>query len=80
MYFVSPEENLPITGKSNKVVALPDGSTITATHTTKLPFTALTNDAQRVHVLLGLQPNSLVSIGKLANAGYNLVFHPARKE
>ena len=45
LHFVSPEENLPITGKSNKIVALPDGSTITATHTTELSFTDLTDDA-----------------------------------
>ncbi len=76
-HFVCPEENLPITGKSNKDVALPNGSTINATHTTELPLNALTSNAQKAHVLPGLQPNSLVSIGKLTNAGYKTVFHPA---
>ena len=45
LHFVNPKENLPITGKANKTVALPDGSTIAATHTTELPFIELTNDA-----------------------------------
>ena len=45
--FVNPKENLPITGKSNKKVALPDGSTIAATHTTESSFTELTDDAQK---------------------------------
>ncbi len=77
-HFVCPEENLPIAGKSNKIVTLPNGSTITATHTTELPFNALTNKAHNTYALPGLQPNSLVSVGKLANAGYTTVFHPAQ--
>jgi hypothetical protein len=76
LHFISPEENLPITGKLNKVVALLNGSTINAMHTTELPLHALTSDARKAHVLPGLRPNSLVSIGKLANAGYTTVFHP----
>jgi hypothetical protein len=49
------------------------------THTTDLPFDALTNDAWKAHVLPGLRPNSLFSIGKLADAGYTTIFHPARR-
>ena len=44
-HFVNPKENLSITGKSNKTVTLPDGSTIAAIHTTEFSFTELTNDA-----------------------------------
>jgi hypothetical protein len=76
-HFVSPEENLQIMGKPNKVVALPNGLTINAMHTTELPLNALTSNARKAHVLPGLQPNSLVSVGKLADAGYTTVFHPA---
>jgi hypothetical protein len=48
-------------------------------HTTDLPFNALTNDARKTHVLLGLRPNSVVSVGKLADAGYTTIFHPAER-
>ena len=74
--FVLPEENLPITGPSNKVVALPDGSTKQATHTAILPFKSLSIEARKADVLPGLRPNSLVSIGKLADADYTTIFHP----
>jgi hypothetical protein len=39
--FVWWEENLPITRLSSKVVNLPNGSMIQATHTTMLPFESL---------------------------------------
>ena len=74
--FVQPEENLPITGPSNKVVALPDGSTKQATHTAIIPFELLSDDARKADVLPGLRPNSLISVGKLADADYTTIFHP----
>ena len=74
--FVRPEENLTITGPSNKVVALPDGSTKQATHTAILPFESLSDDARKADVLPGLRPNSLISVGKLADADYTTIFHP----
>jgi hypothetical protein len=75
--FVCPDKNLPVTGVSNKVVPMANRSTINATHTTDLPFDALTNDARKAHVLSWLRPNSLVSVGKLADKGYATIFHPA---
>jgi hypothetical protein len=74
--FVQPEENLPFTGLSSKVVNLPNGSTIQATHTTTLSFKALSTEVRKADVLPGLQPNSLVSVGKFANADYTTIFHP----
>ena len=74
--FVWPEENLILTGFSDKIVALPDGSTKRATHTAILPFDALSDEAKKADVLPGLRPNSLVSVGKLADADYTTVFHP----
>ncbi len=76
-HFVRPDKNLPVTDVSKKAVALANGSKINATHTTDLPFDALTNDAWKAHVLPGLRPNSLVSVGKLADAGYTTIIHPA---
>jgi hypothetical protein len=78
-HFVRPDKNLPVTGVSNKVVALANRSKINATHTTDLPFNALTNDARKAHVLPGLRPNSLISVGKLADAGCTTIFYPARQ-
>jgi hypothetical protein len=77
--FVRPEENLPITGLSSKVVNLPNGSTIQATHTTVLPLESLSTEARKADVLLELQPNSLVSVGKFANVDYTTIFHPYRE-
>ena len=74
--FVRPEEGLPITGTSSKTVRLPDGSTIQATHTTMLPFDSIADKARKADVLPSLHPNSLVSIGKLADADYTTIFHP----
>jgi hypothetical protein len=48
---VWPEENLPITGLSSKVVNLPDGSAIQATHTTMLPFKSLSDEARKSDVI-----------------------------
>ncbi len=77
--FVWPEENLPITGLSSKVVNLPNGSAIQATHTTILPFESLSDEARKADILPGLRPNSLISVGKIADADYTTIFHP-RKE
>ena len=74
--FVRPEENLPITGPSHKVVHLPNGASIHATHTTMLPFYSLSDKARIADVLPDLRPNSLVSVGKLADADYTTIFHP----
>ena len=74
--FVWPEENLPITELSSKVVNLPNRSGIQATHTTMLPFESLSTEARKADVLPGLQPNSLVSVGKFGDADYTTIFHP----
>jgi hypothetical protein len=75
-HFVRLEEKLPTTGTSQKVVMLPDGSSIQATHTTLLPFEELSLQARKADVLPGLRPNSLISVGKLADANYTTIFHP----
>ncbi len=73
---VRTEENLPITGPLSKVVYLPYGSSIQATHSTMLPFDSLLPKARIADILPGLRPNSLVSVGKLADANYTTIFHP----
>jgi hypothetical protein len=49
---------------------------IQATHTTTLPFKSLSTEARKTDTLPGLQPNSLVSVGKFADADYTTLFHP----
>ncbi len=79
LHFVWQEENLRCTGMSDKIVALPNGQTIKATHTVDLPFANLSSEARNAHLLPQLATNSLVSIPKLADAGYTAIFHPGNK-
>jgi len=72
-HFMRLDENLPITGVSSKVVALPNAATIKATHTTNLPFESLSDAARKADVLPGLRQNSLVSVGKLADENYTTI-------
>ncbi len=58
------------------MVHLPNGTLIKATHTTMLPFDSLLHSARVADVLLGLKTNTLISVGKLAEANYTTVFHP----
>jgi hypothetical protein len=75
-HFVRPAENFTKTGTSNKVVTLPNGEKIKASHTVHLPFDMLSDAARQAHVLPNLRTNLLVSVPKLADAGYTTIFHP----
>jgi hypothetical protein len=57
-------------------VTFPNGESIRATHAVDLPFEQLSLGARHAHVLPHLTMHSLVSIPKLADAGYTMVFHP----
>jgi hypothetical protein len=75
-HFMQPEENLPDTGPSEKVVMFHNDATIKALHTTNLPFESLSAKARRADVLPVLKQNSLVGVGKFANANYTTIFYP----
>ena len=75
-HFMRPEENLPNTGPSEKVVMLSNGDAITASHTTNLPFDSLLAKARTADVLPALKQNSLISVGKFSDANYTTIFHP----
>ncbi len=75
-HFMQAEENLPHTGILTKVVFLPNGKQIKASHTTELPFPSLSAKARRAEVFPGLRQNSLLSVSKFSDAGYTTVFHP----
>ena len=57
-------------------VILPNGKLIKATHTVDLPFECLHPRARHAHVLPRLKTHLLISVPKLADAGYTTVFHP----
>ena len=44
-----------------------------------LPFESLSTKARKADILPVLQPNSVVSVGKFANADYTTIFHPSRE-
>lgn len=75
LHFMQPEENIPNTGPSEKVVVLPNGDVIKTSHTTYLPFNSLLAKVRRADVLPMLKQNSLVSVGKLMMQVTRL-FHP----
>ena len=69
--FMRPQDGAIHTGeKSTKRVSMPDGRAIQASEKALLPWNKLRHDASKCDILPGLQHNSLVSVGKLADAGY----------
>ena len=56
-------------------VALPDGSTIQSTHTAELDLLPLPKSARTAHLFPALTNTSLLSIGKLADAGCTATFN-----
>jgi hypothetical protein len=79
LHFVWQPNQLPKMEESDKIVTLPNGEMIAATHTVNLPFQSLSKAVQKAHVLPSLKTNSLVSIMKLANAGYTTILHARNK-
>ena len=76
-YFMQPQDGAIPTGEpSKKRVGMPDGTIIQATKKAMLPMTQLRKEARQYDILPGLQHNSLVSVGKLADAGYYTIFMP----
>jgi hypothetical protein len=75
-HFVRGADDLPVTGSSNISVTLPNGESIQASHTVNFPCEQLSLGARHAHVLPHLTMHSLVSILKLADAGYMTVYHP----
>ena len=55
---------------------MPDGRAIQASEKALLPWNKLRYDARKCDMLPGLQHNSLVSVGKLADTGYYTLFMP----
>ena len=75
--FMRPHDGAIPTGeKSTKRVGMPDGRAIQASEKALLSWHKLGHNAIQCAILSGLKDNSLVSVGKLADAGYHTLFIP----
>ena len=75
--FIKPDGGAMSTGQpSNKQVRMPNGQTLNTSFKAMLPNTTLNQKARECDILPGLQHNSLISVGKLADAGYCTIFMP----
>lgn len=74
-HYVRPTDELPVVGPSNKHVHLPNGQIVQSEAQVKLPF-QLKHQARIAELVTGIKQNSLLSIGKLSDAGYTTVFLP----
>ena len=61
--------------KNGVSVLLPDGGTMRATHTAKLPIPALPYAARQAHLFPALSSGALLSIGQLCDHGCQAVFN-----
>jgi hypothetical protein len=55
-------------------VRLPNGDTITSTHTATLNIPSLPQSARRAHILPGLAQHSLLSVGQMCDSGCSVTF------
>lgn len=74
-HYVRPTDELPVVGPSNKHVHLPNGQIVQSEAQVKLPF-QLKHQARIAELVPGIKQNSLLSVGKLSDAGYTTVFLP----
>jgi hypothetical protein len=55
-------------------VLLPNGATIASTHTATLDLPSFPNAAMKAHILPGLAPHSLLSVGQMCDSGCAITF------
>jgi hypothetical protein len=55
-------------------VCLPNGDTITSTHTATLNMPSLPHAARQAHILPGLDQHSLLSVGQMCDSGCSVTF------
>ena len=78
--FIKPEHGAIPTGeKSNKIVRVPNGQSMIASEKAMLPNKKLRDEARECDILPGLHKDSLISVGKLADAGYYTIFMPGNQ-
>ena len=77
--FVQSEQDVQLTGKSDKMVRAANGGLMPARSTGLLALTKLREGAQEALVVPGLKPKALLSVSPLANNGYTTIFHPHKQ-
>ena len=78
--FIKPENGAEPTGeKSTKIVKIPNGQSMKASEKAMLPNKKLRDKARECDILPGLRKDSLVSVGKLADAGYYTILMPGNQ-
>ena len=78
--FIKPDGGAIPTGQqSSKTVRMPNGQTLNTSLKALLPNKLLNPKARECDILPGLQHSSLVSVGKLADAGYCTIFMPGNQ-
>ena len=77
--FVQSEQDVQLTGKSDKMVRAADGGLVPASSTGLLALTKLRKGACEALVVPGLKPKALMSVSPLANNGYTTIFHPHKQ-
>jgi hypothetical protein len=60
------------------VVRLPNGDTITSTHTATLNMPYLPHAARQAHILPGLAQHSLLSVGQMCDSGCSVMFKASK--
>ena len=78
-HYVRTSDKLPHVGPSNKSIQLPNGQIVQSAAQVKLPF-AIKEQARIAELVPAINQNSLISVGKLADAGYTMVFHANNAE
>ncbi len=68
-HFVTEDMNLPKTGPSNKMIYLPNNTTIKASAKTMLPFNQLMDKAREAEILPGLK-RPLMSVNTMPKESY----------
>ena len=69
------DEHIETNELSNKMVSMPTGTTAKTSKKALLPNTKLNKQARELDLLPELRDNSLISVCKLADAGYTTIFH-----
>ena len=79
--FIKSENGAITAGKkSNKKVNMPNGTFLNPSHKALLPNENLNAQARECDIIPGLQHSSLVSVRKLADAGYCTIFMPGNQD
>ncbi len=78
-HFIQSGEGLKLTGPSSKIISTANGTTMQAAGTAELPLSQLRDSAKQAIITPDLKAKALLSVSKLADTGYTMIFHPTNK-